>query len=129
MANYYELAPAYGRDYTTASAAKAAWNAGKDWTGDYQTGFRPINKPQIEIGSTVVLRFSQSRKFVSVVVRDHDTVPEPIKAARTVRPPSVATMTRWLNDGVAKATDGCQVEPDGYCEHGKPSWIIKMGLI
>lgn len=32
-------------------------------------------------------------------------------------------------DGVGVTTDGCEVEPDGYCEHGKPSWLLKLGLI
>ena len=45
------------------------------------------------------------------------------------REPSVKTMERWMNDGVAKATDGCRVEPDGTCPHGQPSWLLKLGLI
>lgn len=28
-----------------------------------------------------------------------------------------------------QATDGCQVEPDGYCEHGHVSWLLYLGLI
>lgn len=43
--------------------------------------------------------------------------------------PSLATLMKWMNDGVAKATDGCQVEPDGKCEHGKPSWLLVLGYI
>ncbi len=43
--------------------------------------------------------------------------------------PSVETMTRWMDEGYARATDGCCVEPDGRCEHGKPSWLLQMGLI
>ena len=43
--------------------------------------------------------------------------------------PSPATMERWMNDGVAKATDGCRVEPDGICQHGKPSWLRALGMI
>lgn len=49
--------------------------------------------------------------------------------AKKTKMPSIATMQRWLNDGVAKATDGCRVEPDGHCEHGKPSWLLRLGLI
>ena len=45
------------------------------------------------------------------------------------KPPTIATLTKWSNDGVAKAVDGCRVEPDGTCQHGKPSWILAMGLI
>ena len=47
----------------------------------------------------------------------------------TVAPPSIKTMTRWMMDGVAKATDGCRVEPDGTCPHGHPSWLVKLGYI
>ena len=45
------------------------------------------------------------------------------------KPPSIRTMEKWMYDGVAKATDGCRVEPDGYCPHGKPSWLIQLGVI
>ena len=45
------------------------------------------------------------------------------------KPPSIKTMEKWMENGVAKATDGCRVEPDGYCPHGKPSWLIQLGVI
>jgi len=32
-------------------------------------------------------------------------------------------------DGVARATDGCKIEPDGVCIHGHPSWLLAMGVI
>lgn len=41
----------------------------------------------------------------------------------TKKRPSIKTMTRWEFDGIAEATDGCVVEPDGMCEHGHNSWI------
>ena len=44
-------------------------------------------------------------------------------------PPCMATMERWVSNGVARALDGCRVEPDGTCEHGKPSWLISLGFI
>ncbi len=34
-----------------------------------------------------------------------------------------------MMDGDCWATDGCPVEPDGTCEHGKKSWPLVMGLI
>lgn len=43
--------------------------------------------------------------------------------------PSLATLERWAESGRAKATDGCPVEPDGYCPHGCPSWLIEEGYI
>lgn len=35
----------------------------------------------------------------------------------------------WICDGVAEATDGCAVEPDGICPHGHPSWLLRIGII
>ena len=46
-----------------------------------------------------------------------------------MKEPSIATMYRWMAGGVVKATDGCKVEPDGTCPHGKPSWLLHLGLI
>ena len=43
--------------------------------------------------------------------------------------PSIKTMERWSSDGVAKATDGCRVKPDGVCEHGHSSWMLVVGVI
>jgi hypothetical protein len=29
-----------------------------------------------------------------------------------------------------RATDGCEpIEPDGWCEHGHQSWMLRLGLI
>jgi hypothetical protein len=54
-----------------------------------------------------------------------------ISKKRTPRhnPPSIPTMERWMEKGIARATDGCKVEPDGECPHGKPSWLIALGFI
>ena len=53
----------------------------------------------------------------------------PTKRRRTLKPPSISTMSKWVNDGVAKATDGCRVEPDGHCPHGKASWLLELGYL
>jgi hypothetical protein len=46
------------------------------------------------------------------------------------RPPSIATLERWSWDGEMKAIDGCGgVEDDGHCAHGKPSWLLCLGMI
>ena len=44
-------------------------------------------------------------------------------------PPSIKTLEKWSMDGVAKATDGCRVEPDGVCKHGHKSWLLQVGVI
>ena len=40
------------------------------------------------------------------------------------------TLQDWaIFDGDCEATDGCRSDPDGYCEHGYPSWLLYLGLI
>jgi hypothetical protein len=46
-----------------------------------------------------------------------------------MKQPSVKTLERWANEGGCKATDGCWVEEDGTCPHGKQSWLLVMGMI
>lgn len=43
--------------------------------------------------------------------------------------PTIEQMEEWMSDGIAEATDGCRVEPDGHCEHGHSSWMLVLGLI
>lgn len=59
--SWIEVEPAYGRDYTTAKAAKADWAAGKDFretsTGSY------ITKAEAEKqGLSVNIRYAKSLK-------------------------------------------------------------------
>ena len=46
-----------------------------------------------------------------------------------VHKPSQACLEEWMNDGGCEAIDGCWTEPDSACEHGKPSWLMALGLI
>ena len=43
--------------------------------------------------------------------------------------PSLEELKMWMFDGIAEATDGCTVEPDGTCEHGCNSWLIELGYM
>ena len=48
----------------------------------------------------------------------------------TVPRPSEDELEDWVFDREnAQATDGCDVESDGICEHGHQSWMLNMGLI
>ncbi len=47
----------------------------------------------------------------------------------TTKQPSIKTMEKWMDNGIAKATDGCKVEPDGKCPHGKSSWLLVLGVM
>jgi len=50
--------------------------------------------------------------------------PEPIEPE-----PSIDQLMEWQEDGFCEATDGCIVEPDGVCEHGHPSWLLRLLMI
>ena len=43
--------------------------------------------------------------------------------------PSIETLADWADDGGCEATDGCWVEVDGVCPHGRPSWALVLGLV
>ena len=47
----------------------------------------------------------------------------------TVERPTIEDLMRWESEGGCMAIDGCWVEPDGHCEHGKPSWLLYLGMI
>lgn len=47
----------------------------------------------------------------------------------TTKKPTQRQITEWYWEGIAEATDGCRVEPDGTCEHGHPSWMLVLGMI
>lgn len=53
-----------------------------------------------------------------------DTYPTPTEPT-----PSMDQLEEWVFDSVCEATDGCDVEPDGKCPHGHPSWLLALGLI
>ena len=128
--SYFELSPAYGRDYKTAREVKEAWATGQDFAGDYNLGFKPVNINDIPKPCTVLLRYKRLAHVINVKVPIGAAVraPKPVEP-KQIKRPSIATMQNWMFDGVAKATDGCTVEPDGHCEHGKPSWLIVEGVI
>lgn len=42
--------------------------------------------------------------------------------------PTIGQLEKMSFTGITMALDGCLVEPDGYCEHGFPSWFIQLGI-
>ena len=69
MPNYYELTPAYGRDYKSAAEVKAAFLAGKDFEGDYQMGFQLCSIRDIPPGSIANLRYKRNTMIATVEVK------------------------------------------------------------
>ena len=48
----------------------------------------------------------------------------------TAERPDLETLIAWADESICEATDGCfPVEPDGFCEHQYPSWLLYLGLI
>ena len=43
--------------------------------------------------------------------------------------PDIETLMDWSEQGGCEATDGCWVEPDGVCEHGRQSWLLELSMI
>lgn len=44
--------------------------------------------------------------------------------------PSEARLRDWTYDvELPEATDGCKVEPDGTCPHGRKSWMLVLQLV
>lgn len=43
--------------------------------------------------------------------------------------PSFEQVQAWVFDSMAEATDGCTVEGDGRCKHGKPSWLKVLEIL
>ena len=41
----------------------------------------------------------------------------------------MAVLEEWAAGEGCDAVDGCWVEPDGYCQHGTPSWLLAMGWL
>ena len=61
--------------------------------------------------------------------READPVTGVIRHVATEPMPDVEQLMEWEYDGGCEADDGCWVEPDGICEHGHKSWMLRMGLI
>lgn len=55
--------------------------------------------------------------------------PYSVRVQSAFRAPSIKTMEKWSEEGIAKSIGGKRVEPDGHDENGLPSWMLVMGII
>jgi len=46
-----------------------------------------------------------------------------------IKKPTMKTMEKWYDDGIAKSVGGKKVELDGWDYDDMPSWAIILGLI
>ena len=66
----YNLVPAYGRDYASQKAVKADWLADKDFiiSGIGPDSGRLVNRPQLQAGDVVYIRYNKVRKVMRIEV-------------------------------------------------------------
>lgn len=67
---------------------------------------------------------STNQEVAGPVRRTTNPYPRPTRGT-----PSMKALEHMVFDGVARATDGCSVEPDGTCPHGYPSWLLQLGYV
>ena len=72
-----------------------------------------------------VRKLKEEYTFQSWFEKSKDKFPDAIECD----PPTEEQMQDWLHDSICETPCGCSVEPDGYCRHGRPSWLIILGLI
>jgi hypothetical protein len=62
MTNWIEVTPAYGRDYTSAKAAKADWNAGKDFFDPSIGRYMSKRDADADPNMSVIIRYAKNLK-------------------------------------------------------------------
>lgn len=63
------------------------------------------------------------------LVQGNRAEPYKIRITSAFESPSMEELEEQSNDGVCDSILGERVEPDGYDEHGSPSWLLAMQLI
>jgi hypothetical protein len=58
---YYELRPAYGRDYKSKAEVLNAFRRGDDFEGDYNLGYKYCSIADLKPGDTAMLRYKADR--------------------------------------------------------------------
>ena len=91
----------------------------------------------VPVGTSLVVTFTAGQMVANLTGGSAGGVPVSLKLRCSSLPryfsrfkePSVMTMEKWNDEGVAKSMLGKRVEPDGYDSEGSPSWMLVMGLI
>ena len=63
------------------------------------------------------------------VVADENLVFKTGKFRLFFKAPTMRTIERWNDTGVAKTVTGKRTECDGYGPDGSPSWMLALGMI
>ena len=102
---YYELQPAYGRDYKTAKEVKEAFAAGEDFIGDYQyfigdyqMGFSYMSVKDLKPGDTALLCYKKNTMVASLKVTQAMVDGTYGKTTGPVDPPVRSTQAKEVAD-------------------------------
>ncbi len=103
------------------------------------------SNPVLSVKSLRVLRTKSTEQIIPInsifsvqfvengtMLVSHSSFASPLRSRHFgffFKEPSVRTLEKWSQDGVAKSVTGHRVEPDGYGPDGSPSWLLALGLI
>jgi hypothetical protein len=73
---------------------------------------------------------AQVAEIVTWNRRPEDSLPNTIfHGGKTYVVPAKSEFDEWADSGIAKSLDGCEVEPNGECQHGLKSWYVVLQLL
>jgi hypothetical protein len=80
------------------------------------------------IPSGLPVKFIEGTPSRCLVYGNRET-PYRVRVTSAFRVPKMDELEEWAYDSVVNSVAGERVEPDGYDEHGSPSWLLVLGLI
>jgi len=91
----------------------------------------------IPVGTSLTLTFIAGQTVAELTGGAAGGVPVTLKLRCSSLPryfskfkePSIKTMEKWSDNGIAKSMLGKNVEPDGHDDEGSPSWMLVLSLI
>lgn len=103
---YFEVVAYYDDEITSDAAFDAEANTPANWD---EQALEALGLHERAKGSKTPLRDSIERQHAESLTEDE-----------------IASM---ICDSVVEAADGCEVEPDGMCQHGYRSPLVVLGLM
>lgn len=91
----------------------------------------------IPVGTNLTVTFTVGQMVAELTGGSAGGVPVSLKLRCSSLPryfsrfkePSIKTMEKWSDNGIAMSMLGKRVEPDGYDSDGSPSWMLVVGII
>jgi hypothetical protein len=89
----------------------------------------------LRAGSVAQIEFNPERNSSAKVTIDGQTYNLGVKnfnkyfGSPFMKVPSLATLEKYSDDGIAKTVTGQKTEPDGHGQDGSPSWLLVIGVI